>query len=120
MAAVTRAGLIKSWTPFARPFRAIGDWFGNCGSGSGGMHMRLSGLHANATPLTLAWNLTAQQNHGPKIPIIPATILARRLALSTDITPGARACMGEITLEDFTEEIAELDVSWTCEQNTTS
>ena len=112
MAAVTRTGMVKSWSPFARHLRTIGDWFGNRGSGSGAMHMRFTGRKQDDSPLDLTWYLIAHQNHGPEIPTIPATILARRLALSDDIEPSARSCLGENSLEDFTQEIGDLDVSW--------
>ena len=80
MAAITRAGLVENWSRFAKPFRVIGDWFGHWGTGSGGMHMRVTGTGEDGSPLDLTWYLIAHQNHGPEIPTIPATILARRLA----------------------------------------
>lgn len=112
MAAITRTGLVQNWRHFARPFAKIGDLFGSRGSESGGMHMHFTGKTTDGSRLELTWYLIAHQNHGPEIPTIPACILARRLALAGNLEPGARPCLGEISLDDFTREVEGLDISW--------
>ena len=112
MAAITRTGLVQDWGRFARPFVSIGDRFGSRGSDSGGMHMHFTGKGQDDSRLELTWYLIAHKNHGPEIPTIPAAILARRLALNNDVTPGARPCLNEVSLDAFTREVAGLDISW--------
>lgn len=76
------------------------------GSELGGMVVRLRGSNAQQQPLTLAWHITAGNNHGPEIPCMAAILLARKLARGEGPAPGAYACMGLLALDEFSAEFA--------------
>jgi hypothetical protein len=54
--------------------------------------------------------MIARQVHGPNIPCMPAIILARRIAASRVLDPGARPCLDLIDLEELLGSIAHLDI----------
>jgi hypothetical protein len=81
-------------------------WFDRFGSALGGMAVRLSGLSPQGRPLRLEWHLSADHNHGPEIPCMPAVLLARKLARGEALPAGAHACMGLLRLPEFTPEFA--------------
>ena len=89
MAWLTRSGVIKSWNKFVPTFQWASDRLINLGSDVGGMHIKLSGKSTDNKQLSVTWNLTALQNHGPEIPCSPALILARKLAADKIATRGA-------------------------------
>ena len=53
----------------------------------------------------------AKRGHGPYVPILPAVILARKLAAGSLTRIGAMPCLGLFTLEEFEAEIGELDIT---------
>lgn len=75
-------------------------WFDRFGGDLGGMYVALRG-ERDGKPLTVRWDLTAPDLHGPEIPCLAALLLARRLAAGGELPVGARACMGLLSLEDF-------------------
>lgn len=75
------------------------------GSGLGGMRMTLTGLNQDGLAIQHECHITAPNSHGPEIPSMPATLLARKLALgSLQITSGAYTAAGLLTLHDFKHE----------------
>lgn len=85
--------------------------FDRLGSGRSGFHMRMSGEGLDGHPLTRTEWIIARSGHGPNIPCMPAILLARRLARGEGLAPGARACVGEIGLEEFLEALKGLDIT---------
>ena len=81
-----------------------GKLFDPLGTPDGGMVVRLLGEDANGAPLQLAWHIFAPDHHGPEIPCMAAILLARRLARGDTLQPGARPCMGMVTLDEFAPE----------------
>ncbi|MES2423503.1 MAG: saccharopine dehydrogenase NADP-binding domain-containing protein [Pseudomonadota bacterium] len=75
------------------------------GSELGGMVVRLRGSGAQQLR-TLAWHITAGNNHGPEIPCMAAVLLARKLVCGDGPPPGAYACMGLLALDEFNAEFA--------------
>ena len=112
LAALSRIGTVKSWSPYAPFFKQLGDRFHRWGTESGAMQIRLTGTASAGDPLALVWHLTAHRNHRPEIPCIPAIIVARKLATGVLTSPSARPCLGLISLEEFSQEVADLDISW--------
>jgi len=70
------------------------------------MHMLMHGKNHQGRPHTRRWFIIAEKGDGPQIPCIPAIILARNLIASDTILPGARPCVGFITLEEYLAELA--------------
>jgi len=84
----------------------------NLGSQSGGMRVRVRGVDKNHKRKSTDWFLIAKNNHGPEIPCSPALILVRKLARNEISQRRAHACLGMITLKEFDEEVADLDITW--------
>jgi len=107
-----RLHLLRSLEPLAKPLRKIAEWLESFGSDRGGMEVRLAGLRTDGKPLSRRWTLIAEAGDGPHIPAVAAAILCRRLAEGA-VTPGARACLGEVTLEEIAQATSHLNVE-TC------
>ncbi|MEM7569507.1 MAG: saccharopine dehydrogenase NADP-binding domain-containing protein [Pseudomonadota bacterium] len=85
--------------------------FDPIGSDKSGFHMIMRGQDAQGKPIEHRFYLIARQAHGPYIPCIPAILLAKRLAHGQALTPGARPCLDLITLDDYLEGLAQLDIT---------
>ena len=81
-------------------------WFDRFGSELGGMVVRLIGRSPRGLPLQIEWHLSADDNHGPEIPCMPAILLARRLARGDMLPAGARTSLGLLHLHEFAPEFA--------------
>ena len=113
LAWLSRAGIVANWSRAARPFKIFSDRLSFLGTSSGGMFVEVSGQDAaKDAVLTLTWYLTARNGHGPEIPVIPAVILAEKLARGERLRIGAFPCMDEITLDEFAGVVSDLDISW--------
>lgn len=108
LAAVSRAGLVRDWSPHAGRLQRLAAVFDRWGSDVGGMHVILRGARG-----TRVWELVARDGHGPEIPSIPAIILARKLASGRLEARGAMPCMGLFTLAEFEAAVAGLAISST-------
>jgi saccharopine dehydrogenase-like NADP-dependent oxidoreductase len=106
LAAMHARGLLEAPQKLAGLLHRAGALFDPFGTPAGGMAVRLRGRDASGTPLALAWHITAPDHHGPEIPCMAAILLARRLARGPAWDPGARPCMGLLTLADFEPEFA--------------
>jgi short subunit dehydrogenase-like uncharacterized protein len=113
MAGLVRIRLVRSWGRGVQLFRWLSDRLIGFGSATGGMQMVVSGADESGGNLQVSWDLTAQQNHGPEIPCIPAAILVRKLCRDELPLRGAYPCVNMITLSEFAAEVADLDISWT-------
>ena len=104
LAALRAAGLPVASPRVASLLHLAGKLFDPLGTPDGGMVVRLLGEDANGAPLQLAWHIFAPDHHGPEIPCMAAILLARRLARGDTLQPGARPCMGMVTLDEFAPE----------------
>jgi len=104
---LTRFRLLRSLEPLARPLRTVADWLEPFGSDRGAMVVRLAGLDKKGRPLARSWTLSAEAGDGPHIPAVAAAILCHRLVDGT-VASGARACLGEITLEEISAATSHL------------
>ncbi len=103
---LVRIGLIRNLARWSSPIMWLSEQFKALGSANSGMLMRLSGLDREMKPLTICWQLVAQNNHGILIPTIPALILVRKIAAGQITICGAMPCMHLITLEDFSQAVS--------------
>jgi len=88
----------------------MSTWVQQLGSDVGGMYMELKGINHKNEPQRIIWNLIAESGDGPYIPTIASIILAKKIANDQLSEPGARACVGLFTLEEFTKEVENWDI----------
>lgn len=113
---LVRAGLVRRTDRLAGAMLWLKGRLGFLGSDKGAMFVDLSGHDAGGRALTLSWELVADRGHGPYIPVVPAVILARRLAEGRLDARGAVPCLGLVTIEDFFAEVTDLAITATeCE-----
>jgi len=108
MALPVRWGWIRSLRPLSKVMLAMAKWFLPFGSDQGGMSVHVSGQDADGRAITRRWFLKADANRGPNVPVLAALAMLRRYRDGVGPLPGARACSGILTLEDFTEDFARL------------
>ncbi|HET6431998.1 saccharopine dehydrogenase family protein [Dyella sp.] len=109
-ALLVRLGWVRDLPRHARALRRLSERFVRFGSDVGGMAVELEGVAVDGSPLALRWWLEAGAGDGPEIPAMPAVVLARQLAAGRRPRAGARACLGELTLEALLNALAALDV----------
>lgn len=107
---LVRMGLIANLARFSKPIMWLSERFMRFGSANSGMMMQLSGTGLDQQPLTIRWDLVALHNQGLMIPTIPALILARKMAADQITLRGAMPCIHLITLEEFSEAVADLQI----------
>jgi hypothetical protein len=96
-----RGGRLKSALPFAAPLCRLGRWLEPVLSDRGGMFVRMTGPDDDGRARTLTWQLLAYDNDGPNIPCGPAIALAQKIARGAAPEPGARPCMGMLSVEEI-------------------
>lgn len=80
-------------------------------AGAGAMHVRVTGTGTDGAARTRTWSLVATQGDGPFVPTLAAAALVRRLAAGETYRPGARPCLGLLSLQDFEREAAGLSIA---------
>ena len=113
MSWIVRAGLLRQPERLAGPLLAAKRWLSFLGSDRGVMFVVLDGRGRDGQPKRIVWDLAAWRGHGPYIPATPAVIVARGLAAATVTVRGAMPCVGLMTHEQFTREVADLDIRQT-------
>lgn len=83
------------------------------GSDRGLMFVRLQGRSSDRGSRSAEWTLVAFDGHGPYIPATPAVIIARALANGHQPRRGAMPCLDLMTLAEFTNEVADLQIRQT-------
>jgi hypothetical protein len=101
-----RLGLVKDLRPLAGLLQGLASLIAPFGSDRGCMFVEAFGRDARDRPVRAEWTLVAPPVEGPFTPTLPALVLARRLLGSRDIAPGARACVGLLSLDDLAHDFA--------------
>ncbi|OWQ44659.1 saccharopine dehydrogenase [Roseateles noduli] len=104
LATLRRIGLLKQPSRLAALMQATAPMFDFLGSALGGMVVRVEGEDSMGRQARREWHIAADDDHGPEIPCMAAILLARRLSRGEDLTPGAHACMGVLSLDEFQPE----------------
>ncbi|MFO1435416.1 MAG: saccharopine dehydrogenase NADP-binding domain-containing protein [Gammaproteobacteria bacterium] len=112
-AALRRIGIPLPIEHWASPLDKLATRLNRLGSQRGGMLVSVSGEDRNGARVRFNWELTADDNHGPEIPCMPAILLARKIASGAISTRGARPCMGLLTLDEFATEFARWGITST-------
>lgn len=85
---------------YARSLKRVSEWFERWGSHSGAMHVRVRGRNAQGEQVTREWMLVAEEGDGPYVPTLAATALVLRLAAGRGLDPGARPCVGCMSIAE--------------------
>lgn len=101
LAQALRVGIVRNPVTWAARLHRLGTWFERFGDGKSAMYIDVRGLGANGQPLSLAVQLTALNDKGPEIPSCAAVALAIKLAQGYVPEPGARPCVGEISVDEY-------------------
>lgn len=101
LAQALRVGIVRNPVTWAARLHRLGTWFERFGDGKSAMYIDVRGLGADGQPLSLAVQLTALNDKGPEIPSCAAVALAIKLAKGYVPEPGARPCVGEISVDEY-------------------
>lgn len=107
LAQAVRAGVIRSIPEWAARLHRWGTWFERFGDGKSAMFIDVHGLDHDARPLLMTVQLTASNDKGPEIPSCAAVALMEKANRGYTPEPGARACVGEITVDEYLAAIDE-------------
>ncbi len=111
--ALAALGALRRWGAVRRPerlaafFNRAADGLDMFGSALGGMVVRVRGIDGAGKAAAAAWHISADDDHGPEIPCMPAILLARRLAAGEPFEAGAFTSMGQLALADFGPEFGK-------------
>ena len=106
-----QARILRSLTPFARPFRWMPERLKRFGGDRGGMVVGASGSDAAGNPVRAIWSLVAEGGDGPMIPTLPALAAIRALADGSLSRSGASPCVGVLDLDRISREFAPYRIS---------
>ncbi|PBP51152.1 saccharopine dehydrogenase [Pseudomonas syringae] len=118
LALAIRCGLLRDPAPWAERLYRWGARFEHWGDRKSAMYIDVDGLDLGGQPLHMRAQLTALNDKGPEIPGSAAVALSSKMADGYRPQPGARACVGEITADEYLAAIDEpenirLDVHFT-------
>ncbi|QBZ90246.1 saccharopine dehydrogenase [Pseudomonas viciae] len=101
LAQALRKGIVRDHAPWAARLHRWGLWFERFGDGKSAMYIDVRGIGLEGKPLFMTAQLTALNDKGPEIPSCATVALAAKLAQGYLPAPGARACVGEITVDEY-------------------
>ena len=107
---LVRAGIVGSLSPIAKPLKWAADVLELFGSDRGGMRVRVIGETSAGTLEQRDWTLIAEAGDGPHIPALAARVLCAKI-LACEVEPGARACLGEFSLQEAEAALSVLDAA---------
>ncbi len=108
LAWLPRLGLLRSLAPFAWWLRAIANLFRPFGEDRGGMEVTVIGENVSRRHERRQWTLIVEAGDGPFIPAVPAYCWLHARARGSQPGPGARPCIGELSLEQLATGFAHL------------
>lgn len=91
--------------PLARALVTLSRWTSVFGSDRGAMRVEVYGVDRRGGAVRAVWRLVAEPGEGPVTPGLPALAAIKAIAAGR-IAPGARACVGVLSLEDIVAEMA--------------
>jgi hypothetical protein len=95
---IVRLGIVRDLTVFAEMARDLADALIGLGTDQGGMRVDIWGQDLPGGPAQRSWSLVAEGGDGPNIPVLAAFACLNKLQ---GLSPGARPCLGEVTLAEF-------------------
>lgn len=110
---LTRIGVLPRLDRFAPQLLRIASLFDWLGTGTSGFFMTIIGEGADGAPTIRRHWIIARSGHGPFIPCIPVILIARYMAAGRKFEPGARPCLGIISLADYRAAFSGFDIEVT-------
>lgn len=112
-----RWGMARDHVPWAARLHRLGLWFERFDDGKSAMYIDVRGIDPEGQPLFMTAQLTAMKGRGPEIPSCAAVALVAKIAQGYQPEPGARPCVGEITVDEYLAAINDpqnlsLSVQW--------
>jgi hypothetical protein len=107
---LVRVGLMRSLTSLARPLKWVADRLESFGTDRGGMRVRIIGETIAGDMVQRDWTLIAEAGDGLCVPTVASRILCSKF-LAGEVEPGARACLGEFTLQETETVLATLNIA---------
>ncbi|WP_460093564.1 saccharopine dehydrogenase family protein [Pseudomonas sp. S2_B03] len=101
LAQALRFGLVRDHVRWAARLHRLGTRFERFGDGKSAMYIDVQGIGVDDQPLSLTAQLTALNDKGPEIPSCAAVALAIKMARGYAPQPGARPCVGEISVDEY-------------------
>lgn len=95
--------------PFAGQLSRLSGMGARRGDDRGAMRVEATGVDADGRATRAVWVLVAPPGIGPYTPGLPALAVIKRIAAGA-VTPGARACIGELTLAEIEDELAVIGI----------
>lgn len=96
-----RLGLPLHLPDYAESLLKISRIFDCFGTSHGGMHMQMKGNDKQGNRKEITWFMIAKDGDGPRIPCVPAIVLAKKLVAGELQLTGAMPCVGVVTLEEY-------------------
>ncbi|MFJ2682175.1 saccharopine dehydrogenase family protein [Pseudomonas sp. NPDC087342] len=109
LAQALRIGLVRDYATWAARLHRWGTWFEGFGDGKSAMYIDVHGLGLDDKPLSMTVQLTAFNDKGPQIPSCAAVALAAKMLQGYVPEPGARPCVGEISVDEYMTAINDPD-----------
>lgn len=110
MSWLVRWRVVDNVAEWAKPLHWLSRRLEPLGGGTSAMHVELRGLGRDGKPLTRTWHILAHKHHGPHIPCGAAIALTRKLARGDTLYAGALPCMGLLTLQEYLDALAGLEI----------
>ncbi|MEQ4605108.1 MAG: saccharopine dehydrogenase NADP-binding domain-containing protein, partial [Pseudomonas amygdali] len=107
LALAIRCGLLRDPASWAERLYRWGARFEHWGDRKSAMYIDVDGVDLTGQPLHMRAQLTALNDKGPEIPGSAAVALSGKMAGGYRPQPGARACVGEITVDEYLAAINE-------------
>ena len=105
-----RSGVAGSLAPLTPVVHAAADMLKPFGTDRGGMFVEMSGVDRGGRERRRRWTLIAESGDGPRIPAVPAVILARKRLRDRLDRVGAMPCLGLFSLGEFEDAVSGLDI----------
>ncbi|WP_018925625.1 saccharopine dehydrogenase family protein [Pseudomonas umsongensis] len=109
LAQALKIGLVRDHALWAARLHRLGTRFERFGDGKSAMYIDVQGKGVDGKPLAMTVQLTATNDKGPQIPSCASVALAAKMAQGYVPHPGARACVGEITVDEYMAAINDPD-----------
>jgi hypothetical protein len=109
LAQALKIGLVRDHALWAARLHRLGTRFERFGDGKSAMYIDVQGRGVDGKPLAMTVQLTAMNDKGPQIPSCASVALAAKMAQGYAPQPGARACVGEITVDEYMAAINDPD-----------
>lgn len=101
LAEALRIGLVRDSAAWAARLHRWGTWFERFGDGLSAMYIDVEGQGVDGQPLSMTVQLTAHNDKGPEIPSCAAVALVAKRVAGYVPAPGARPCVGEISVDEY-------------------